>query len=109
MDARLYKGSLETIILKLLAEKQEMYGYQITQEVKAISQGEIDIKEGSLYPCLHRMEADGLIVAESKPYGKRIRKYYHLSEKGQKTTISYIEEMNKYLAVMQSILQPKSV
>ena len=107
MNSKLYKGSLETIILKLLSEKQEMYGYQITQEVKEASGDEIHIKEGSLYPLLHRMEADGLIIADLKPYGKRMRKYYRLTDKGNKTTSDMIEEMSRYLSMMQQILKPK--
>ena len=107
MDSKLYKGSLETIILKLLSEGKEMYGYQITQEVRLASNDEIHIKEGSLYPLLHRMEADGLIKSELKPYGKRMRKYYHLTEKGDTTTTSMIDEMNRYLSMMEKILKPK--
>ncbi len=107
MDSKLYKGSLETIILKLLTDHQEMYGYQITQAVKKISDDEIHIKEGSLYPLLHRMEADDLIVSELKPFGKRMRKYYHLTNKGTKVTSTMIDEMSRYLSMMQHILKPK--
>lgn len=107
MNSKLYKGSLETIILKLLSEQQEMYGYQITQEVKITSGDEIHIKEGSLYPLLHRMEADGLIEAELKPFGKRMRKYYRLTEKGTRDTSIMIDEMSRYLDMMQHILTPK--
>lgn len=109
MNSKLYKGSLETIILKLLSEQGELYGYQITQKVMAVSDSEINIKEGSLYPLLHRMEADGLIVASLKPYGNRMRKYYRLTEKGNTTTVSYIEEMTRYLEIMQHILKPKNI
>ena len=107
MDSKLYKGSLETIIMKLLSDNKEMYGYQITQAVKEISGEEIHIKEGSLYPLLHRMEADGLIVSELKPIGKRMRKYYQLTEKGTNATSSMIDEMSRYLSMMQQILKPK--
>ena len=108
MDANLYKGSLETIVLKLLSEQGEMYGYEITKRVKELSDGEIIIKEGSLYPLLHRMEAKGIIRAETKPFGNRMRKYYHLTEKGRKDTLSIMKEMEKYLGIMQHILHPKT-
>lgn len=108
MDANLYKGSLETIVMKLLSEQQEMYGYEITKKVKELSDGEINIKEGSLYPLLHRMEAKSIISSETKPFGNRMRKYYHLTEKGKKETFTIIKEMEKYLGIMQHILHPKT-
>ena len=52
-NQKLYKGSLNTIILKLLGEKDKMYGYEITQKVKQITDGELNITEGALYPALH--------------------------------------------------------
>ena len=45
-NSQLYKGSLNTIIMKLLEENGKMYGYEITQKVKAITQGELNITEG---------------------------------------------------------------
>ncbi len=108
MNANLYKGSLETIVLKLLSEQGEMYGYEITKMVSELSDGEIIIKEGSLYPLLHRMEAKGIINSETKPIGNRMRKYYHLTEKGRKETLSIMQEMEKYLGIMYHILHPKT-
>ena len=61
---KLYKGSLTTIILKLLDEGGKMYGYEITQKVKVITKGELKITEGALYPALHKLEADGMLDVE---------------------------------------------
>ena len=63
-NSQLYKGSLNTIIMKLLEENGKMYGYEITQKVKAITQGELNITEGALYPALHKLEAEGLLDVE---------------------------------------------
>ena len=52
----LLKGTLSTMILKLLKDNERMYGYEITQEIKQRTDGEITIKEGSLYPALHKLE-----------------------------------------------------
>ena len=60
-NSKLYKGSLSTIILKLLAENNKMYGYEMTQRVKELTQGELTITEGALYPALHKLEADGFL------------------------------------------------
>ena len=55
------KGTLQTIILKLLENNSQMYGYEITQKVKDVTTGEILLTEGALYPALHKLEADGLL------------------------------------------------
>ena len=55
IDPKLLRGSLDTIILKLLDEHDEMYGYQITQLVKELTAGEMKLTEGALYPALHRL------------------------------------------------------
>ena len=61
-NQKLYKGSLQTIILKLLETNDKMYGYEITQHVKALTNGELKITEGALYPALHKLEAEGLLA-----------------------------------------------
>ena len=54
MDSELIKGTLSLIILSLLS-RRAMYGYEITQKVKEITDGKILLKDGSLYPALHKM------------------------------------------------------
>ena len=49
----LYKGTLQNIILKLLASEVKMYGYQLTQRAKELTKGELEMTEGALYPILH--------------------------------------------------------
>ena len=104
---QLYKGSLSTIILKLLGEKGRMYGYQITQEVKAISSGEFVITEGALYPMLHKLEAQGLLTVEIEMTGNRMRKYYSITKNGKKEVANLMTEMESYIRNMQSLLNPK--
>jgi PadR family transcriptional regulator, regulatory protein PadR len=72
----LLRGTLETIVLKLLAERERMYGYEITQQVSEMTGGRIEITEGALYPTLHKLEAEDLVQAEIVHIGKRVRKYY---------------------------------
>lgn len=103
---QLYKGSLATIILKLLEEKGRMYGYQITQEVKGISNGEYVITEGALYPMLHKLEGQGLLSVEVEMNGNRMRKYYSITNDGKKETINRMEEMESFIRNMQTLLNP---
>lgn len=106
MNPKLFRGSLETIIIKLLSENKEMYGYEITQVVKDISDGEIKITEGALYPALHKLEAKGLLEPTTRNIGNRYRKYYSLTKKGEKEKSVLLEEMYQYLNSMQLILNP---
>ena len=65
-----------------------MFGYEITQKVKALTKGELNITEGALYPALHKLEADGLLDVEVAKVDNRLRKYYKLTESGTKA-VSY--------------------
>lgn len=106
-NQKLYKGSLQTIILKLLEEQDKMYGYEITQKVKAITKGELKITEGALYPALHKLEAEGLLEVEIVNIGNRMRKYYKLTEQGTKETANKLAELQEFIKTMQTIVNPK--
>jgi len=106
-NQKLYKGSLQTIILKLLEHKDKMYGYEITQKVKEITKGELHITEGALYPALHKLEADGLLDVEVAKVDNRLRKYYKLTEHGTKETVNKLAELEKFIKNMQTIVNPK--
>src|ERR1051326_4841070 len=82
-SSELIKGTLKTIVLKLLSDHKKMYGYEITQRVKELTEDKIQITEGALYPTLHALEADGLVTTEVEYIGKRVRKYYSLSPAGK--------------------------
>lgn len=106
-NSQLYKGSLNTIIMKLLEENGRMYGYEITQKVKEITKGELNITEGALYPALHKLEAEGLLDVEVEKVDNRLRKYYKLTEKGTKETVNRLSELEEFIKNMQTIVNPK--
>ena len=106
-NSQLYKGSLNTIIMKLLEENGRMYGYEITQKVKEITKGELNITEGALYPALHKLEAEDLLDVEIEKVDNRLRKYYKLTEKGTKETVNRLSELEEFIKNMQSIVNPK--
>src|SRR6185436_757986 len=82
-SSELLKGTLQTIILKVLKDHGKMYGYEITQRVSELSDGTILLTEGALYPTLHKLEAEGLLKTEVVNIGKRVRKYYTLTATGK--------------------------
>ena len=83
MDTELLKGTLALLILSLLSRKP-MYGYEIAATVHRETDGTFTWREGSLYPSLHKMQADGLVVGEweEKETGRK-RRYYHITTKGR--------------------------
>lgn len=100
----LLKGTLTAIILKLLAENERMYGYQIAQKVKELSDNKILIKEGSLYPALHKLREDGLVSIETVNIGKRIRRYYTLTPKGEKEKAVKVSEIEDFITTIKNVL-----
>ena len=85
------KSFIELILLKLLSEG-DMYGYQLSQEIKNRSNGYYSILEGSMYPILYRLTDEGLISYYSKKVGTRLtRVYYHIEPPG----LSAIDKMEE--------------
>jgi len=68
----LIKGSLRTIVLKLLKENGRMYGYEITRRVEELTAGKIKLTYGALYPVLHKLENEGVLVTVQENYNNRI-------------------------------------
>ena len=109
-SSELIKGTLKTIILKLLEENKRMYGYEITQTVKELTGNKIQLTEGALYPTLHALEAEGLVTTETEYIGKRVRKYYSLSKEGKSKSKEKVNEFADFINTMKFLLdiQPKS-
>lgn len=104
----LLKGTLKTIVLQLLEEQEEMYGYEISQFVKERSEGRLILTEGALYPTLHKLEAEGLVTTEKINVGNRIRKYYRLTPEGNKASGRRLQEFEEFSLVMRMLLTPKT-
>jgi len=100
----LVRGSVETVILRLLNERK-MYGYEIIKAVNERTEGAFAWKEGSLYPCLHRLEGDGVIASEwvEGDTGKQ-RKYYHLTRKGEALCKEKVAEWESFIKAMHAVL-----
>lgn len=108
-SSELIKGTLKTIVLNLLKEKGRMYGYEITQKVKEITDNKIQITEGALYPSLHALEKSGELETEKEYIGKRVRKYYSLTTKGQETAKEKKNELADFMNTLKFLLnlEPK--
>ena len=101
----LLKGTLQTIILKVLKDHGKMYGYEITQRVRELSASGILLTEGALYPTLHKLEAEGLLKTDVMNIGKRIRKYYALTPQGRSVAKDRVYEFMDFVKTMSAVLQ----
>ena len=82
INKELTKGSMALLVLSVLAE-EEMYGYQMIGEINRRSDNVFRMKEGTLYPILHAMVAEGLLESyDAKSETGRERKYYRITATG---------------------------
>ncbi len=104
INKELMKGSTPILILSLLA-KEEMYGYQIAQELKEKSGNVFEMKEGTLYPLLHALENENAVEAYwfDADNGKR-RKYYRITPGGRKLLDEKKAEWQVYAHAVGSVL-----
>lgn len=105
----LIKGVLQPLILQLLRENGRMYGYEITQRVKNLTQGRIILTEGSLYPALQKLELENYVSTEVEYYGNRPRKYYSLKQKSKTQTNDKLGEVEQFIQMMVLIFKPKLI
>jgi DNA-binding PadR family transcriptional regulator len=103
MDSRLLWGAMETLILEVIAQGQT-YGYEIAQTVTARSRGYFELKEGSLYPALHRLEQQKLITSFWQQVDGRRRKYYKLGPSGARVLEERKQEWRAFARGMQGVL-----
>lgn len=101
------KGCLSAIVLQLLQDNKRMYGYEITQKVREITAGELQLTEGALYPTLHKLEAEGVLSTENSLVDGRNRKYYKLTENGHQQAQSAVSELTDFVSNLQRILNLK--
>lgn len=89
--SQLKKGTLSFLVLKILKDKKEYYGYDLINEIKKKSG--IDIAEGTLYPLMNRLKEDDLVESKWVEQTSGIpRKYYNITKVGLQT----LNQMNKY-------------
>jgi PadR family transcriptional regulator PadR len=102
---QLRKGSTPLLLLSVLAD-QRMYGYQIMRELENRSDGYFTMTAALLYPALHKMEKEGLVVGEwEETTGKRRRKYYRITPNGREALESRKKEWLDFAAKIGETLR----
>ncbi|AWT35251.1 PadR family transcriptional regulator [Deinococcus arenae] len=104
MNPDLLRGNLDLILLTLL-EQQPLYGFAIIQAARDRTGGYFDFKEGSLYPALHRLEAEGLLAAQHGESGRngKPRKYYAITDRGRETLKAKRQEFAAFTGAVHQL------
>ena len=104
-EAALLQGTLDMLILKILA-LEPLHGYGIVQRLQQISKDALQVRQGSLYPALYRLEKRGWIKAEWKTTdGGRDAKYYRLTSAGRNQFEEEQESWKRLTDVISVILK----
>lgn len=104
MDRELKRGTIEMLILRLLAER-EMYGYELVSALEARSGGRLEVKDGTLYPVLYRLEEAGRVETRWETPERGVpRKYYRLTDEGRTALERLVAEWGAFAAGVEAIL-----
>jgi PadR family transcriptional regulator, regulatory protein PadR len=99
-------GTLYLLILKTLARGGELHGYEIANSIQQISDGILQVEEGSLYPALQRMLLKGWVTAEwGVTAGNRRARYYTLTAAGRKQLKAETDQYSRVNGAIQRIIQ----
>ena len=105
IDRKLMASSTDMMLLKLL-EQEDMYGYQMIEELKRRSDDTFHLKAGSLYPLLHGLEEKGYVEAyEREATAGKPRRYYHLTDHGKKALQEKEQGWNRYADAVRQVLE----
>lgn len=98
------RGTVELIVLSVLTQK-DMYGYELVKSISEKSEKNFELPLGTLYPVLYRFVENGLISDRDEVVNKRLRKYYHLEDKGREYYNKLLEEYQKVSMGVNLILK----
>ena len=103
VDKGYMSGSSQMLILNLLNEKS-CYGYELIKMLKQRSNNVFELKEGTLYPILHKLENDSLIRSFNQEVSGRTRRYYAITDKGAKVLAKQKEEWLQFSGAVNQVL-----
>ncbi|HEY1307012.1 MAG TPA: PadR family transcriptional regulator [Vicinamibacterales bacterium] len=105
----LLQGTLDLLLLKILA-LEPLHGWAISQRLKQVSDDDLQVSDGSLYPALHKLELAGWITAEWKisDLGRRA-KFYSLTRAGRRYLEQETGEWRRLASAITRVLDLKKV
>ncbi|MHC4881058.1 MAG: PadR family transcriptional regulator [Planctomycetota bacterium] len=93
-----------TPLILTILDQGENYGYAIIKRVRELSDGAMNFSDGMLYPVLHRLEKQKLIVSETRQAESgRMRKYYRIQKEGKKAIQEYKRQWTAVYATLKQV------
>lgn len=103
MDIQLKRGLLEVCVLAAI-KNADSYGYQIIKDIAPFTQ----MSESTLYPILRRLEAAEFLTVYSEAHNGRLRKYYHITEKGQQRLLDFRQEWAEIMQIYRFVCKEEN-
>ncbi len=105
MQTDVLRGSLDLLVLKTLS-LTPMHGWGISQRVQQISDGVLEVNQGSLYPALQRLEKEGLITSDwGTTENNRRARYYELTGAGRRALGEEVASWRRFAAGLEAVLE----
>lgn len=103
MDAQLKRGLLDVCVLTAI-KSEESYGYKIIKDMKPY----LEMSESTLYTILKRLETAGMLTVRSAEHEGRLRKYYHITDKGIARIAAFKEEWREVMSVYRFVTREET-
>lgn len=100
MDIQLKRGLLDVCVLAAI-KSEDSYGYKIIKELKPY----IELSESTLYTILKRLENADMLTVRTAEYDGRLRKYYHITEKGLRRIEEFKDEWKEVISIYQFVIK----
>jgi PadR family transcriptional regulator, regulatory protein PadR len=106
-DSDLLRGNTDSLLLFLINEQGETYGYRLIKEIEKRSGGYFKFKEGTVYPALRKLENEGLVQGEWKklPNGQE-RRYYFITDAGKALLERKVAMWHSFASAMALVMKP---
>lgn len=99
------RGTIELVLLLLLQNGQK-YGYQLSQELEELSNGEYELKEATMYPTLYRLTKNGYLICNEIKVGiRRTRVYYEITPEGREYLQNLMQEYTSITSAVDKIIK----
>jgi PadR family transcriptional regulator, regulatory protein PadR len=102
LRSEVLKGHMDFLLLGAIA-KQPLHGYGVVEAIRASTQGELDLAEGTVYPALYRLEGAGLLTSSWKTVRGRRRRVYRLTRRGRTRLEREREEWKTFSGVVRAV------
>ena len=103
--ADLLQGTLDLLILKTLA-LEPLHGWGVSKRIRAMSEGVLEVNQGSLYPALQRLEKEGLVRSEwGRTDNNRRARYYELTAAGRRALGEELEDWRRFAEGLEAVLR----